>query len=126
MSSRSLDWRKYVHWPLLFLQSVLEQMAVCNIAISSNVLTYPRSLTNFNCCSYHMVRKYRINMPDVGWKQHLGDLANTLKAFVGTNYLSLAYGFNLAGLGVSSTVSDFSLFTALFKILQWCFVLTIG
>ena len=25
---RSLDWCKYVHWPLLFIQSVLEQMAV--------------------------------------------------------------------------------------------------
>ena len=46
-------------------------------------------------------------MPAVGWKQHVGDLANTLKAFVGTNYLSLAYGFNLAGLGVSTTASHF-------------------
>ena len=41
-------------------------------------------------------------MPEVGWKRHAGDLANTLKAFVGTNYLSLAYGFSLAGLAVKS------------------------
>ena len=26
---KSLDWCKYEHWPLLFMQSVLEQMAVC-------------------------------------------------------------------------------------------------
>ena len=26
---RLLDWCKYVHWPQLFIQSVLQQMAVC-------------------------------------------------------------------------------------------------
>ena len=30
----------------------------------------------------------------------MSDFANILKAFVGTNYLSLAYGFQQAGIGV--------------------------
>ena len=37
----------------------------------------------------------------VTWRQHAIDSANTLKAFVGTNYLGLAYGFSQSGLGVS-------------------------
>ena len=32
--------------------------------------------------------------------QKVIDFANVFKAFVGTNYLSLSYGFSQAGLGV--------------------------
>ena len=37
----------------------------------------------------------------IKWYHHIADFANLLKAFIGTNYFSLAFGFRQSGLVVS-------------------------
>ena len=46
-----------------------------------------------NCCFFFRSQ--------IKWYHHIADFANLLKAFIGTNYFSLAFGFRQSGLVVS-------------------------
>lgn len=44
---------------------------------------------------------YIYSKPKPAWQNYVADFANMLKAFIGSNYLTVSYAFLQSGLGVS-------------------------
>ena len=54
-----------------------------------------------NICQINLAVLFLLYRPKARWYHYLGDFFNTLKAFIGTNYLALAFAFKQSGLIVS-------------------------
>lgn len=60
-------------------------------------------LAYFEICEI-LKNKYDIyiySKPKPAWQNYVADFANMLKAFIGSNYLTVSYAFLQSGLGVS-------------------------
>lgn len=77
-----------------------------------NLLKYNDELQHF-----HFV----VDRPRARWLMYLGDFANMFKAFIGSNYLGVAYAFKQSGLAVCILEILYYLHLIILRICSICY-----